>query len=181
MSDEIKTGEQALTDGRGKIELPEVIEIIRSKPELIPFVDPAGVFSTENTLELAGVYADLFASPPIGLPASVLALTDVVAEHEKGSITTAKIAGDVLGVELVSEVLDLGEDFSSKRPENKLGTQNFCPLKDACNHQSAEYCKQAKLEADHRRDCPKGPLCDCFHPARGIPGVFRSSSDWSIG
>jgi hypothetical protein len=134
---------------------------------------------------------------------------DAIAEHYKGSVTLAEVAGHATTSSGLTLAIDLGrgdesfdlsqtgikpEDFFSgatvvgettvgeihdevivaaKPKKNALGTQDICPLKDACNHRSADYCKQAKLEADHRRNCIKDHRCDCFHPARGIPQPFR--------
>jgi hypothetical protein len=47
-----------------------------------------------------------------------------------------------------------------------------CPDGVRCNHRSADYCKQARLVADHKQNCVK-QICDCFSPTRGIPSAFR--------
>jgi hypothetical protein len=153
VSDELKTGEQALAEGRGKIELPEAIE---------------GV-------EMAAV-----APEPI----------DAVAEHEKGSMTVADIVKAATGfpdlkpspdfdfggldIKAFSDALVVGkvhdETILETKTKNALGTQDFCPSGLNCKHRSPDYCRQAKLEADHKAGCPN---CACFHPARGIPAVFR--------
>jgi hypothetical protein len=180
MSDELQTGEQALAEGRGKIELPEV-EMAAVAPEPIP--QPIGATVIEHSEDGIATVTHLpVEEEPI----------DAVAEHVKGSINIADIAEAVLSED---KSLDFGgldikvEDFfpgatpvaavhdevivAAKPKKNALGTQDICPLKDRCNHRSADYCKQAKLEADHRRNCAKGHRCDCFHPSRGIPQPYR--------
>jgi hypothetical protein len=138
MSDELKTGEQALAEGRGKIELPE----------------PIGATVIEHSED------------------GTATVTHLPVEEEPVFEDSAIV--DRVPVEAP---LDVTAEPATAAPEppkkNTLGTQDFCPMKDKCNHRSEDYCKQAKLEADHRRNCIKGYKCDCFHPARGIPQTFR--------
>jgi hypothetical protein len=58
-----------------------------------------------------------------------------------------------------------------KPKKNALGTQDFCPMKDKCNHRARIDCQQMKLETDHKAAC--GPNCVCFNPARGVMTAFH--------
>jgi hypothetical protein len=158
MSDELKTGEQALAEGRGKIELPEPVTVIEGvemaavAPEPIEDADNralgnAGRETLQQVLTSNRSKKELF---------EYIKPEDFFPEGVK---TLAAVHDEVI--------------VEAKPKKNILGTQDFCPMKHLCNHRSADYCKQAKLEADHRRDCIKGNKCDCFHPARGIPSGFR--------
>jgi hypothetical protein len=148
MSDEIKTEEQALAEvvkAATEVGLPEVIEGAKMGAVASEPIQEEPVFEDSAIVDRAPFNA--------------------VAEHVKGSISIADIAKEVLPK---YEVV-----VAAKSKKNLLDTQDFCPLKEYCNHPSADHCKQAKLEADHRLNCIKGNKCDCFHPARGIPSIFR--------
>lgn len=124
---------------------------------------------------------------------------DAVAEHVKGSFSFEDLVEAVApeakeltvdeAIEILANDKDLdfgGIDFTAKdlaeleaavtgktvSGKNRFDTQDLCPMKHRCNHVSAEHCKQAKLEHDHRRQCTK-PICDCFSAKRGIPNSFR--------
>jgi hypothetical protein len=161
MSDELQTGEQALAEGRGKIELPEVIEGVETAtvaPEII------GATVIEHSEDGTATVTHL--------PVEEEPVLEDSAIVDRTPIYTGEIfQGSPVVDARHPKLLRVTE--SKELPKNTLGTQDICPLKDACNHRSADYCKQAKLEADHRRNCIKDHRCDCFHPARGIPQPFR--------
>ena len=211
MSDETKTGEQALAEGRGKIELPTVEEVLL-QPLPQTTEDTKDLTATKAVEAVLTAPASDFIADDEHSFANYEEPIDAVAAHEEGSITVQKIVEAALGFEEIlpaADSFELGSlDISGLKPEdffpqgvkivkegelpssaeivvqkNKLGTQDFCPSKEKCNHLSPDHCKQAKLEADHRRDCLKGESCDCFHATRGIPSAFRfkgSSNDGRI-
>jgi hypothetical protein len=47
-----------------------------------------------------------------------------------------------------------------------------CPDGKDCKHASEDYCRQAKLEADHKASCKFGAGCNCFSSNRGVAVNF---------
>lgn len=210
MSDEkILTGEQALAEGRGKIELPEVIEIAKSYGEIEPDVDksvtPLNITLTpeQSDFLVQGLrqHAESLA-PTAETEIDSKAFAEALVNFEPSSTFENEgfVHTDANGVEtfveeygfedsaivdrapveptvLIAQALPGIGPLNPNLKANALGTQDFCPDKHNCNHKGADYCKQARLEADHKAGCPG---CTCFHPARGIPSPFRRSNDGRI-
>lgn len=166
-----QTGEQALAEGRGKIELPEVIEIAKSYGDLEPSPEVA---SAQLTPLDSKAFAEALIKVNTEAGLTVIAQTQdetIVTQTDEGHEDSAIV--DRAPVEPSVEVAQEVMDTLIAPKTNILGTQDICPDKHNCKHRGADYCKQARLEADHKAGCPN---CTCFHPGRGIPSVFRGGN-----
>lgn len=146
------TTEQAAETSEGLMDIIETSKSLDAKAfaDALIAAEPAETFANE---------------PEVDVDKAFKFFTD--AELASQGIT---VIGQVQD-EVIVTVVPLSEVLVKP---NALGTHEFCPMKDKCNHKGADYCKQAKLEADHKLECSMGNACDCFHASRGIPSVFRS-------
>lgn len=64
---------------------------------------------------------------------------------------------------------------------NKCNTQDICPKGERCNHSHPDECRQAALESDHRKTCPKGALCDGDHRKELVPDFGRRLGPVTVG